>query len=165
MGDPRWATSSSGRMSRPEAGGGGRWTRSETHQNFMSEYGYRNLLVWQKAKALAVEVYQLTKTETIRRDFSLIDQMRRSAVSVPSNIAEGDERKSDKESVRFFHIAKGSLAELSTQLEIARDVGYFTAAQVEPLINQCAELGKMLGALIRARSDSPPRAQSPQPRA
>jgi len=110
----------------------------------MSEYGYRNLLVWQKAKALAVEVYQLTKTETIRRDFSLIDQMRRSAVSVQSNIAEGDERKSDKDSVRFFHIAKGSLAEPSTQLEIAHDVGYFTSAQVE--------LGKMLGSLIRARN-------------
>ncbi len=131
----------------------------------MSEYGYRNLLVWQKAKALAVEVYQLTKSEAIRHDFSLIDQLRRSAVSVPSNIAEGDERKSDKDSVRFFHIAKGSLAELSTQLEIAHDVGYFTAAQVEPLIAQCEELGRMLGALIRSRNNSPPRAQSPTPRA
>ena len=72
--------------------------------------------------------------------------MRRSAVSVPSNIAEGDERQSDKDSVRFFHIAKGSLAELATQLEIARDVGYLNTSQVEPLIAQCAELGKMLGA-------------------
>jgi len=124
----------------------------------MSEYAYRNLVVWQRAKALAVDVYQLTKTESIRRDFSLIDQLRRSAVSVPSNIAEGDERKSDKDSVRSFHIAKGSLAELSTQLEIARDVSYFTSSEVEPLINQCAELGKMLGALIRARNASEPRA-------
>jgi four helix bundle protein len=124
----------------------------------MTEYGYRNLLVWQKAKTLAVEVYRLTKRDVIRRDFSLVDQLRRSAVSVPSNIAEGDERKSDKESVRFFHIAKGSLAELATQLEIARDVGYFTAAEIEPLINQCAELGKRLGALIRARNASLPTA-------
>jgi len=91
--------------------------------------------------------------------------MRRSAVSVPSNIAEGDERKSDKDSIRFFNIAKGSLAELSTQLEIARDVGYFTMAQVEPLIAQCAELGKILGALIRARNAASPRAQSPAPKA
>jgi four helix bundle protein len=83
---------------------------------------------------------------------------------VPSNIAEGDERKSDKDSIRSFYIAKGSLAELATQLEIASDVGYFTAIQVEPLIVQCAELGKMLGALIRARNNSPPRAQSPAPR-
>jgi four helix bundle protein len=130
----------------------------------MSEYGYRNLMVWQKAKALAVEIYRLTKAEAISHDFSLIDQMRRSAVSVPSNIAEGDERKSDKDSIRFFHIAKGSLAELATQLEIAQEVGYFSSAQVGPLIAQCAELGKMLGALIRARASSPPRAQSPPPR-
>ena len=98
----------------------------------MSEYGYRSLVVWQKAKALAVEIYRLTKAEAIRHDFSLVDQLRRSAVSVPSNIAEGDERKSDKDSVRFFHIAKGSLAELATQMEIARDVGYFTARKLNP---------------------------------
>jgi four helix bundle protein len=131
----------------------------------MGEYGFRNLIVWQKAKALVTDVYRLTNSESIKRDFSLIDQMRRSAVSVPSNIAEGDERPSDKDSVRFFHIAKGSLAELATQLEIARDVGYFTAAQVEPLINQCVEQGKMLGALIRARNNSSPRASSPKPHA
>jgi four helix bundle protein len=131
----------------------------------MSEHGYRSLVVWQKAKALAVEIYRLTNGESIKRDFSLVDQMRRSAVSVPSNIAEGDERKSDKDSIRFFQIAKGSLAELSTQLEIARDVGYFPAPQVELFTMQCEELAKMLGALIRARNNSPPRAQSPTPRA
>lgn len=131
----------------------------------MAEYGYRSLVVWQKAKRLATDVYRLTNGESIKRDFSLVDQMRRSAVSVPSNIAEGDERQSDKDSVRFFHIAKGSLAELSTQLEIARDVGYFTAVQVELPLAQCAELGKMLGALIRARNNPLPRAQSPQPHA
>jgi four helix bundle protein len=131
----------------------------------MSEYGFRSLMVWQKSKTLATDVYRLTNSESIKRDFSLVDQMRRSAVSVPSNIAEGDERPSDKDSVRFFHIAKGSLAELATQLEIARDVGYFTTAQVEPLIAQYVELGKMLGALIRARNNSPPRAPSPMPNA
>ena len=131
----------------------------------MTEYGYRGLLVWQKAKTLATDVYRLTNSESIKRDFSLVDQMRRSAVSAPSNIAEGDERQSDKDSVRFFRIAKGSLAELATQLEIAHDAGYLKTAQVEPLMTQCAELGKMLGALIRARSHSPPRAQSPKPQA
>ena len=134
-----------------------RWARG-TENKFMTEYGYRGLVVWKKAKTLAVDVYRLTNSENIKRDFSLVDQMRRSAVSVPSNIAEGDERKSDKDSVRFFHIAKGSLAELATQLEIAREVGYCTASQTEPLIGQCAELGKMLGALIRARNNSRPRA-------
>jgi four helix bundle protein len=131
----------------------------------MSEYGYRSLVVWQKGKTLATDIYQLTNQESIRRDFSLIDQMRRSAVSVPSNIAEGDERSSDKDSVRFFHIARGSLAELATQLEIARDVGYFKGAETEPLIAKCFELGKMLGALIRARNDSPSAHSSPKPKA
>ena len=131
----------------------------------MAGYGYRSLNVWQRAKTLATDVYRLTNAESIKRDFSLIDQLRRSAVSVPSNIAEGDERKSDKDSIRFFHIAKGSLAELATQLEIACDVGYFPTAQVESLISECAELGKMLGALIRARNVSSPRASTPMPRA
>jgi four helix bundle protein len=131
----------------------------------MNERGFRSLIVWQKAKALAVDVYRLTQGESIKRDFSLIDQLRRSAVSVPSNIAEGDERKSDKDSIRFFLIAKGSLAELETQLEIGREVGYFTAQQVSPLIARSEELAKMLGALIRARNESTPRAQRPMPRA
>jgi four helix bundle protein len=131
----------------------------------MSEYGYRSLIVWQKGKTLATDIYLLTNQESIRRDFSLIDQMRRSAVSVPSNIAEGDERSSDKDSVRFFHIARGSLAELATQLEIARDVGYFKSTETEPLIAKCFELGKMLGALIRARNDSPSPLSGPKPKA
>jgi four helix bundle protein len=126
----------------------------------MNEMGYRSLLVWQKGKTLATDIYRLTNNASIQRDFSLVDQMRRSAVSVPSNIAEGDERSSDKDSVRFFHIAKGSLAELATQLENAREVGYFNDSQTEPLITRCHELGKMLGALIRARRDFPPRASS-----
>jgi four helix bundle protein len=108
----------------------------------MTEYGYRSLVVWQKAKTLATNVYRLTNSDSNKRDFSLIDQMLRSAVSVPSNIAEGDERKSDRDSVRFFHIAKGSLAELATQLEIARDVGYFNTAQVEPLIANASNWAK-----------------------
>jgi four helix bundle protein len=123
----------------------------------MNAHGFRSLTVWQKAKSLAIDVYRLTDTEHVKRDFSLVDQLRRSAVSVPSNIAEGDERESDKDSVRFFHIAKGSLAELATQLEIAREVGYFTGAQIEPLVTRCAELAKMLGALIRARNNPSPR--------
>jgi four helix bundle protein len=121
--------------------------------NVMNEYGYRSLVAWQKGKTLATDIYLLTKSESVRRDFSLVDQMRRSAVSVPSNIAEGDERSSDKDSVRFFNIARGSLAELATQLEIARDVVYFNSRQIDPLIGKCFELGKMLGALVRARSE------------
>ena len=117
----------------------------------MSKYGFKELIVWQKSKALAVEIYKLTGAGRITRDFSLVDQMRRSAVSVPSNIAEGDERGSDRESIRFFYISKGSLAELITQLEIAKDVGHLTANDVEPLSERCAEIGRLLGGLIKAR--------------
>ena len=122
----------------------------------MSKYGFKELLVWQRAKRLAVTIYQLTSEGRLARQFSLMDQMRRCAVSIPSNIAEGDERDTDKDSVRFFHIAKGSLAELITQLEIAHEVGFLTAEQIEPLASECAELGKMLGALIKARRQSGP---------
>jgi four helix bundle protein len=117
----------------------------------MSKYGFKELIVWQKAKALAVDIYKLTGAGRITRDFSIVDQIRRSAVSVPSNIAEGDERGSDRESIRFFYISKGSLAELITQLEIAKDVGHLTANDVEPLSERCAEVGRLLGALIKAR--------------
>jgi four helix bundle protein len=75
---------------------------------------------------LAVSVYKLTVDGVVARDFGLVDQLRRSAISVPSNIAEGDERDTNRDCVRFLYIAKGSLAELITQLEIAHLVGYFT---------------------------------------
>ncbi len=117
----------------------------------MSKYGFKELIVWQKSKALAVDIYKLTGAGRITRDFSMVDQIRRSAVSVPSNIAEGDEPGSDRESIRFFYIFKGSLAELITQLEIAKDVGHLTANDVEPLSERCAEIGRLLGALIKAR--------------
>lgn len=80
--------------------------------------GYRQLIVWQKAKAVAVATYRFTGRDELAKDFSLKDQMRRSAVSIPSNIAEGEERGTDKDTSRFLYIAKGSCAELITQLEI-----------------------------------------------
>jgi four helix bundle protein len=73
----------------------------------MSKNGFRDLLVWQKSKSLAVSIYRLTQDSVFARDFSLADQMRRAAVSVCSNIAEGDERDTDNDSVRFFFMAKG----------------------------------------------------------
>jgi four helix bundle protein len=114
--------------------------------------GFKQLKVWADGKRLAVAIYQLTATGPLARDFSLRDQLRRAAVSVPSNIAEGDERDTDKDSVRFFYIAKGSLAELRTQLEIASEVGLLTPSDFASLEADCIAIGKMLGALIKARS-------------
>ena len=111
--------------------------------------GFHNLRVWQDAKALAVAVYRVTES---LRDFALRDQMRRAAVSVPSNIAEGDERDTDKDSVRCFYIAKGSLAELRTQLEIASEVGALPDSTVKTLLEAAATIGRQLGALIKARA-------------
>ena len=73
-------------------------------------------------------------------------------MSVPSNIAEGDERGSNKEAVRFFYIAKGSLAELQTQLEIAHEIEYLDELTANELLEKSETIGKMLGSLIKARS-------------
>ena len=69
--------------------------------------GFKELLVWQKARDLAVEIYKITSQGRFKQDFGLRDQIRRAAVSVPSNIAEGDERDTDKDAIRFFFMAKG----------------------------------------------------------
>ena len=80
--------------------------------------------------------------------------MRRAAVSVASNIAEGDERGSDKDSVRFFYIAKGSLAELRTQLEITVAVGFVPVSVSKPLLEAATNLGRRLGALMKSRTQN-----------
>ena len=113
--------------------------------------GFKDLQVWQKAKDLALEVYRVTAEGDLNRDFGLRDQLRRSAVSIASNIAEGDERNTNKESIRFFHIAKGSLAEVRTQIQIAHEVGYLQKDKYESLEAGSIELGRMMGKLIKVR--------------
>ncbi|HWA12348.1 MAG TPA: four helix bundle protein [Burkholderiales bacterium] len=119
----------------------------------MGKQGFRGLLVWQKAKSLAVAVYRLTTNGPLSRDYALRDQMRRAAISICSNIAEGDERDTDKDAVRFFYLAKGSAAELSAQSEIAEAVGHLPQSQADELIQSCEEIGRMLRGLISARSN------------
>ena len=117
--------------------------------------GFKDLKVWTEARDIAVDIYRLSADGPLAKDFGLRDQIRRAAISVPSNIAEGDERDTDKESVRFFYIAKGSLAELRTQLEIATAVELIPAQHSMPLEARCLSLSKMLGALIKARTPKP----------
>ncbi len=121
----------------------------------MGKKGFQELLVWQRGRELAVLVYQLTSSNHFPRDYSLRDQMRRAAISIPSNIAEGDERETDKEAIRSFYVAKGSTAELLTQALIAQDIGYLNQQQVETLSERCKDILRMLVNLIRARSRSP----------
>jgi four helix bundle protein len=118
----------------------------------MSRGGFKSLLVWQKSQALAVCVYKITRTDGFAREFGLIDQMRRAAVSVSSNIAEGDERDTDKDSVRFFYMAKGSVAELRSQLDLCRQIGLLPEKEFAELDLLCEEVAKMLRGLIKARS-------------
>ncbi|OIQ92302.1 hypothetical protein GALL_257360 [mine drainage metagenome] len=118
----------------------------------MSKGGFKSLLVWQKAQELAVAVYNETGQPAFSREYGLVDQMRRAAVSVSSNIAEGDERSSDRDSVRFFFIAKASIAELRSQLDLAARVGLLPNDRFALLDTASDEVAKMLRGLIKARS-------------
>lgn len=118
----------------------------------MGMEGFQGLRVWQESKALAVQIYKVTEAGLLRKDLALCDQMRRAAVAIPSNIAEGDERNTDKEAVRFFYIAKGSAAELLTQVIIAREIGHMDDVAFQDIERQCVGVAKKLSKLISARS-------------
>ena len=109
---------------------------------------YRDLQVWQRAKAFAVEIYRVTETFPRKEQYSLTDQIRRSAVSIPSNIAEGHIRRSDKVFANYLDTALGSAAELSTQLEIALEVGYLQPKVSRRLQAELQEIIKMLFGLL-----------------
>jgi len=110
--------------------------------------GYRELIAWQKAKSVALDVYRCTRRFPRDEVYGLSSQMRRAAVSVPSNIAEGKGRYSRKEFLQFLYHARGSLFELQTQLSIARDLDYIDLAAFKSLESQTEELGRILNGLI-----------------
>lgn len=113
---------------------------------------FQKLRVWQIAKEIAVKIYRLTSSKEFSKDFGLKDQIQRSGVSIASNIAEGDESGSDKLSIRHFYIAKGSTAELITQLIIAYEIGYIDEKVKNILTDECDKISAMLSRLIKARS-------------
>jgi four helix bundle protein len=114
----------------------------------MKALGYRSLLVWQRSRILAIEVYRLTAQGELRRDWAMRDQMRRAALSAPSNIAEGYSRVTNRDCARFYSIARGSLAELATQVDIASSVGLVEKPRAVALEMECDELRSMLTRLI-----------------
>ena len=116
---------------------------------------FKKLLVWLKAKDLAVNVYKLTNNGPIIKNYGLRDQIRRSAVSIPSNIAEGDNLGTDKQSINHFYIARGSTAELRTQLIISSEIGYLSSDTSEELEKSCDEICAMLTSIIKHRSQPP----------
>ena len=111
---------------------------------------FRELQVWQKAKSLAVDLYAETREGQLARDFGVRDQMRRAAVSIASNIAEGYGRETVNDRCHFMTIAKGSCAELQTQLEIAHETGLLLKEKFALMDGQCDEVARMLSGLIRS---------------
>jgi len=116
---------------------------------------YRDLLVWQKGIVLVTEVYAVSAKFPKAETYGLTDQMRRAAVSIPANIAEGYGRQSTQDYLRFLQIARGSLYELQTHLEIARRLGYVDKSSSEKTESAAGEIERMLSSLIaKVRSSS-----------
>jgi four helix bundle protein len=110
---------------------------------------FEDIDAWKRACRLAVDVYQLTNQPELNKDWGLRDQLRRSAVSISSNIAEGFERNSDAEFKRFLLIAKGSSGELRSQLYILKALDVLPKEQITILINECSEISSMVQSLIQ----------------
>ncbi|MGE3074719.1 MAG: four helix bundle protein [Dehalococcoidia bacterium] len=108
---------------------------------------YEDLVAWQKARALTREIYSMTRGPEFARDFRLVDQIRAAAVSIMSNLAEGFERGSTAEFSRFVMIAKGSCAELRSQLYVALDAGHVSQQQFDDAQASANEVARLLGGL------------------
>ncbi|MBB5519634.1 four helix bundle protein [Amphiplicatus metriothermophilus] len=111
---------------------------------------YRDLLVWQAAMSLAEACYHRTKDFPREETFGLTAQIRRAAASIPANIAEGHGRENSGSFVQFLRVAQGSVKELETHLLLSGRIGLAEGSTMEPLLQQCEEIGKMLRSLIRS---------------
>ena len=121
-----------------------------TNQNEAKKAGsYRDLIVWQKAMTLAKLIYGLTQRFPSDEKFGLTSQMRRAAVSIPSNLAEGQARRGSREFIQFIAQAEGSLAELDTQLTLAIDLGHVDLSRAKDSVALIEELRGMPNALRR----------------
>ena len=121
----------------------------------MNVQKYQDLVVWQKSIQLVKLVYFLVKKLPKEETYALSDQMRRAAVSIPSNIAEGNERQSTKEYVHYLSIAKGSKAELQTQLLICVEIGYLAETDIKETMELCEEISKILSTIINKLTPDP----------
>jgi four helix bundle protein len=116
---------------------------------------FEELEVWRKARQLAGDVYRITDSGSFARDFGLRDQLRRAAVSVVSNIAEGFERGGNREFVHFLYMAKGSAAEMRAQLYVALDLGYLGQPEFALLADRAEGLSRQVAAFIKYLEGSP----------
>jgi four helix bundle protein len=111
---------------------------------------FKDLRVWRKSMELAVEVYEVTKRFPNCELYGLTNQIRRAAISVPSNIAEGKGHHSEREFKNYLYHARGSLLELQTRLMIARELHYVSASDAEPVLEHADALGRGLNSLINS---------------
>lgn len=112
---------------------------------------FKDLRVWVAGVKLATAIYKITKTKPFANDYGLSNQIQRAAVSISSNIAEGDERGTNRQSVYYFFVAKGSAAEVITQLNIAHNIGYIDSAIFADLESRASQISASLNSLIKAR--------------
>ena len=110
---------------------------------------YRDLVVWQKAMDLTTMLYQIVRKLPKEETYALSDQMRRAAISIPSNIAEGFGRNSTKEYTHFLYITKGSVCELETQLMLCVRIEYLTEIEIQPIMDLLDEIGKMITTITK----------------
>lgn len=113
---------------------------------------YKDLVAWQKSMDLVTAVYHLTAKFPKDELFGLTSQLRRAAISIPSNIAEGQGRLSEKEFRYFLGQARGSLMEVETQIQIAENLGYLERESTPPMMEMCAEVGRILNGLLASVS-------------
>ena len=129
-----------------------RFLRSRPVKDYKPK-SYRDLIVWQKSVQLAKSVYEVTGKFPRQEQFGLVTQLRRAAVSVPSNIAEGQARRKTGEFIRFISYSEGSIAEIDTQLVLSINLGYCGASEVRDLFQSIAELRRMLSGLRQKLSN------------
>ncbi|HXF28548.1 MAG TPA: four helix bundle protein [Chlamydiales bacterium] len=110
---------------------------------------FEDIVAWQKAKLLTVKIYHLFQSH---KDYSFCDQIKRAALSIMSNIAEGFERKTNKEFRQFLYIAKGSCGEVRSLILFAQEIGYISSEQFTELYDQSVEISKILSGLIKSLS-------------
>ena len=128
-----------------------RWLpgRDPPYRNNMSKKGYLGLDAWQKARVLAKDIYLVTRSFPREETFGLVQQMRRAAVSILCNVAEGRGRRSRADYRHFVLIARGSTFELQAQIIIASDIEYIEKAVAKALVKRTAEVARMLSGLVR----------------
>jgi len=116
----------------------------------MSIRSYRDLVVWRKSMALVTDIYRCTQAFPASELYGLVSQLRRAAVSVPSNIAEGQARLSTGEFKQFLGHARGSLMEVETQILVAAELGYLKTHETDALLVGAGEIGRLLNGLLRS---------------